>query len=255
MISAILSSGQRTASLLKASPKGEGFQPSPSETLSTIQILEGSKTKNMIIKKRSFKSLLFDLWYRFAKPPWIIDQAQPELIAAAEKGEVRGPTVLDVGCGAGDNAIYLASRGFNVTGFDFSAKAISIAKQKASEKKVDVTFFTLDALKIGDIDKRFDTVIDFGLFHNLSGDKRKQYVRALSNVCVSKGQFLMLCVADQAGEYPVYPNRYPPTTSQDDIRAYFSEGWKIEWIRLGVAKSSEKFDDYSAWLTSMTFTK
>jgi len=43
----------------------------------------------MIIKK-----LLFDIWYRFAKPPWMIDQAQPDLIATAEKGEIRGPTVL-----------------------------------------------------------------------------------------------------------------------------------------------------------------
>ncbi|TDJ43828.1 MAG: class I SAM-dependent methyltransferase [Gammaproteobacteria bacterium] len=233
------------------------------EPLELLLLAESSRPLTVNIRTAAFlgeehmrfKNLFFDLWYRFGKPPWSIDQAQPDLIAAVEKGEVRGPTVLDVGCGDGNNAIYLAGRGFNVTGFDFSAKAISIAKQKASEEKADVTFFTLDALKIGDIDKRFDTVIDFGLFHNLSGDKRKQYVRALSNVCVRKGQFLMLCVADQAGEYPVYPNRYPPTTSQDDIRAYFSEGWKIEWIRLGVAKSSEKFDDYSAWLTSMTFTK
>ncbi len=75
------------------------------------------------------KNLFFDLWYRFGKPPWIIDQAQPDLIAAVEKGEVCGPTVLDVGCGAGDNAIYLASRGFDVNGIFVSAKAISIAKQ------------------------------------------------------------------------------------------------------------------------------
>ena len=72
---------------------------------------------------RSLKSLLFDTWYRFGKPPWIIDQAQPDLIATAEKGEIRGPTVLDVGCGSGDNAIYLASRGFEVTGVDWSAKS------------------------------------------------------------------------------------------------------------------------------------
>ena len=106
----------------------------------------GEKEKNMIFKKRSFKNLLFDLWYRFGKPPWIIDQAQPDLIAAAEKGEVRGPTVLDIGCGVGNNAIYLASRGFAVTGVDVSAKAISIAKQKALEAKADVMFMTLDAL-------------------------------------------------------------------------------------------------------------
>ena len=201
------------------------------------------------------KNILFDLWYRFGKPPWSIGQAQPDLMAAAEKGEVRGPTVLDVGCGSGDNAIYLASRGFEVTGVDFSAKAISIAKRKAANAKVAATFLTLDALKIGTLDKKFDTVIDFGLFHNLGYDDRRRYVRALSEVCVSKGQFLVGCLGDEAGEYPVYPNRYPPTVSQDDIRASFSEGWKIEWFRLGVCKVHGKFKNYSSLLTSMKSTK
>ena len=202
-----------------------------------------------------FKNLLFDLWYRIAKPPWMIDQAQPDLIAAEEKGEVRGPTVLDVGCGSGDNAIYLASRGFEVTGVDFSAKAISIAKQKAANAKVAATFLTLDALKIGTLDKRFDTVIDFGLFHNLGYDDRRRYVRALSEVCVSKGQLLVACVGDEAGEYPVYPHRYPPKVSQDDIRASFSEGWEIEWFRIGGCKAHGKFGNYSSLLTSMKSTK
>ena len=201
------------------------------------------------------KKLLFDIWYRFTKPPWMIDQAQPDLIEAVEKGEIRGPTVLDVGCGSGDNAIYLASHGFEVTGVDFSAKAISIAKQKAAKANVTVTFLTLDALKIGILDKRFDTVIDFGLFHNLGDADRLRYVRTLSEVCVSKGRFLMMCVGDEAGEYPVYPKRYPPTVSREDVRAYFSEGWEIEWFRVGICKAHDKFDNYSSLLTAMTSTK
>jgi len=208
----------------------------------------------MLFKKRSFKNLFFDLWYRFGKPPWIINQAQPDLIATVEKGEVRGPTVLDVGCGTGDNAIYLVSRGFDVTGVDVSAKAIGIAKQKAREAKVDVKFITLDALNIWTLAKKFDTIIDFGLFHNLKGD-RERYVRALSDVCASKGQLLMLCFSDKAGEYGVYPHFYPKPMSKDEIRASFSKGWKIKWIRLGRTQSNQKYEDYSSWLTNMTSTK
>ncbi len=208
----------------------------------------------MLIKNISIKNLFFDLWYRFGKPVWVIDEAQPDLVAAAEKGEVCGPTVLDVGCGAGDNAIYLAGRGFDVTGVDVSAKAIRIAKQKACEAEAGVTFITLDALNIGTLAKRFDTVIDIGLFHNFEGVNRERYVRALSDVCVSKGQLLMQCLADQAGEYDVYPHFYPKTLSQDEIRASFSEGWQIEWIRLGICKSNN-YGDYSSWLTAMTSTK
>jgi len=206
----------------------------------------------MLFKK--FKNLFFDLWYRFGKPPWVIDKAQPALVEAAKKGEVKGPTVLDIGCGDGSNAIYLASRGFIVTGVDVSAKAISIAKQKAREAKVDVTFITLDALNIKSLGKKFDTIIDFGLFHNLKGD-RERYVNALSDVCVSKGQLLMLCFSDQAGKYSVYPHFYPKPMSQDEIRASFSKGWKIKWIRLGRTQSNQKYEDFSSWLTNMTSTK
>jgi len=209
----------------------------------------------MIFKKGSLKNVLFNLWYKFGKPPWIIDQAQPDLIVAVNKGDVCGPTILDVGCGNGDNAIYLASCGFDVTAVDFSIKAIEIAKQKARKAGVEVTFIALDALKIGTLNKKFDTVIDFGLFHNITGNAREHYVRALSGVCVSNGQFLMSCVGDQAGEYDVYPNRYPKPMSQNYIGATFSEYWKIEWFRLGVLKSNEKYKDYSSLLTSMTMIK
>lgn len=210
----------------------------------------------MLFKRRSFKNLFFEIWYRFGTPPWIIDHAQSDLMGAAENGEVRGPTVLDVGCGDGNNSIYLAGRGFDVTGIDVSAKAIKLAKQNALKANVDVTFIDLDALDIGTLGKKFDTVIDFALFHNLEGDSRKRYVRALSDVCVSKGQFLMMCLGDVAGEYDVYPHRFgPQPSSQDDIRASFSEGWEIEWIRMGVAQSNDNYEDYSSWLTNMRSIK
>ena len=209
----------------------------------------------MVFKKRSIKNFIFNLWYKFGKPPWIIDQAQPDLIAAVEKGDVRGPTILDVGCGNGDNAIYLARCGFDVTGVDFPAKAIEIAKQKASKAEVDVTFIALDTLEFRTLNKKFDTIIDFGLFHNIAGSARERYVRELSGVCVSNGQFLLSCVGDKAGEYEVYPKRYPKPMSQDEIRTAFAECWKIEWFRIGMAKSNEKYKDYSSWLTAMTLIK
>ena len=205
--------------------------------------------------KRSFKNLMFNLWYKFGKPPWIIDEAQPDLIAAVEKGDIFGPTILDIGCGNGDNAIYFASCGFEVTGVDVSPKAIEIAKQKASKAGVDVTFIALDALEIRTLNKKFDTVIDSALLHNIPSNDREHYVRALSDVCVSKGQFLMLCFSDQAGEYEVYPNRYPKPMSQAEIRATFAENWKIEWFRMGMVKSHEKYKNYSSWLTAMTLIK
>ena len=206
----------------------------------------------MIFSKRSFKNFLFNLWYKFGKPPWIINQAQPDLITAVKNGDIVGPTILDVGCGNGDNAIYLASCGFNVTAVDVSNKAITMAKEKANKAGLNVTFVTLDALKIGTLNKKFDTIIDSGLFHNISRSDRESYVQAVSTVCVNNGQFLMLCFGDKAGEYEVYPNKYPKPMSQDEIRTIFAKRWKIEWFRMGVLKSNDKFQNYSSWLTAMT---
>ena len=210
----------------------------------------------MFIKKMSIKKIFFDLWYRFGKPPWVIDEAQPDLIAAVSDGFVRGPAVLDVGCGTGDNAVYLAGRGFSVTGVDFSAKAISIAKRKALKAAVDATFITLDAFNLGTLAKKFDTVIDFGLFHNLEGKNRERYVRSLRDVCASKGQLLLHCFSDQRGKDEVYPERFGPRPmSQDKIRTSFTEGWQIEWIRSASYKSNHQGEQYSAWLTSIICTK
>lgn len=59
--------------------------------------------------------------------PWVIGKPQPLIIALTEAGEVTG-SVLDASCGTGDNAIYLASQGFAVTGIDGSASAIATAR-------------------------------------------------------------------------------------------------------------------------------
>ena len=71
----------------------------------------------------SVKSIFFDLWYRFGKTDWVIVEPQPDLAAAVSQGVIRGPSVLDIGCGTVDNAVYLVEHGFSVTGVDVYAAA------------------------------------------------------------------------------------------------------------------------------------
>jgi cyclopropane fatty-acyl-phospholipid synthase-like methyltransferase len=85
-------------------------------------------------------------------------------------------SILDSGCGTGENALYFAGRRSKVTGIDFLAEPINRAKQKAGERGLPATFLVKDALALKDWSERFDNVIDSGLFHVFSDDDRRCYV-------------------------------------------------------------------------------
>ena len=94
-----------------------------------------------------------------AAVPWDIGGAQPVVIEAERAGRLRG-AVLDVGCGLGDNAIYLARQGHQVTGIDNAPAAIQQAQQRARQHGVDVTFAVADATSLAGFDGQFDSVLD-----------------------------------------------------------------------------------------------
>jgi SAM-dependent methyltransferase len=170
-------------------------------------------------------------------------------MSAVSQGFIRGPAVLDLGCGVGDNALYLAKRGFSVTGIDISTAAIAMAKRKAHKLSVDARFVTLDAFQLGTLTTKFETLIDFGLFHQFAGATRTRYVRSLSDVCTNRGQLLLQCFRDKGGIAHWFG---PNLVSQEDLRASFAVGWQIEWIRPASFRSN-KGRDYPAWLAFMTY--
>lgn len=70
--------------------------------------------------------------------------AEPNVFLVEIAGDLEPGTALDLGCGQGRNAIWLASRGHTVTGLDFSAVAIDQAREIAAESGIDVSFEAVD---------------------------------------------------------------------------------------------------------------
>ena len=168
----------------------------------------------------------FDWAYRSGSPAWDVGRPQPVFVDLAERGMIAG-SVIDAGCGTGENALYLASIGLAVTGVDAAPTAIERANAKASARGIAATFVVADALDLGGLGRTFDVAIDSGLFHVFSDEQRLRYVRSLGNVLRPGGRCFVLCFSDrQPGAMG------PRRVSQPEIRDAFNDtgGWHVDSI-------------------------
>lgn len=181
-------------------------------------------------------------------PPWDIGRPQKEFVQLEEAGEIVG-SVLDVGCGTGENALFIAARGHEVWGVDFTPNAIKKAKNKALERNIKVTFLTRNALDLHPLGMVFDTVIDSGLFHVLNDDERPLFASSLANVLHRHGTYFMLCFSE------LEPGSCGPRrVTQRDIRNAFDRTWHINYIRPAQMESRRLTDGIHAWLSSISKT-
>src|SRR5919112_4010112 len=138
--------------------------------------------------------------------------------------QLRSP-VLDVGCGTGENALYLAGLGFDVTGVDSARAAIESAREKGRLRQVRANFRVVDAFDLACLGTTFGTVIDSGFFHLLSDEERVRFLPGLTAAFRPGGTYIMLCFSDQ--EIRQGPRRI----SRSEIESTFRTGWTIDDIQ------------------------
>jgi SAM-dependent methyltransferase len=167
----------------------------------------------------------------------------------ASEGGFAG-TVLDAGCGTGENTLHVASLGLAVLGVDVAETALAIAREKADDRGVEVEFAAADALHLERLGRRFATVLDCGLFHTFDADERSAYVASLASVTKPDGTLYVLCFSDDG------PDRGPHPISKDDLRAAFSAdtGWSLAAIEPD--RLQTRFHDYGApaWFATIKRT-
>lgn len=199
-----------------------------------------------------------------AAVPWDIQAPQPAIVALERDGRIRGQ-VLDVGCGRGDNATFLAGRGHQVTAVDASPTAIEQARERAGG--AGVTFAVADALTLAGYEGRFDTIVDSALYHCLPDNDRPRYAEALHRAARNGATLLLLCISDQA------PEGMPPSrVTAADLRTTLpAAGWEIEslepttietvlpspvlqFLKLNLETGEGNRVDVPAWLVRATRT-
>jgi SAM-dependent methyltransferase len=157
-------------------------------------------------------------------PPWDGKAPKASVVAWQAGGWVHGH-VLDIGCGLGDNAVYLAANGHAVTGLDISPTALITAEQRAKDAGVDVTFAVADSTKLDGYTDAFDTVIDSGLFHSLDDEGRRSYVSAVHRATRPGATLLLSCFSDANRKRE---NWSGPAVSEETLRDVLGgAGWKV----------------------------
>jgi SAM-dependent methyltransferase len=190
--------------------------------------------------------LPWDASYHDGPAPWDVGRPQPPVVRLASEGGFAG-AVLDAGCGTGENALHVAALGLSVLGVDVAETALTVARKKAAERGIEAAFAAADALKLERVGRKFDTVLDCGLFHSFDGDERLAYVASLASVTEPDGTLYVLCFSDDG------PDTGPHPVSREELRAAFDAGagWNVAALERDRLQTRFHDDGAPAWLATI----
>ena len=179
--------------------------------------------------------------------PWNIETPPAVLTGLVKSGKVLPCRAIDLGCGAGNYAVWLASLGFDVTGVDSSPAAIQIARENAVKKAVRCTFIVADLL--GDLqflEGTFDFAYDYELLHHLLPEERAVYIENVHRLTRPNAMYLSVCFSDDDPQFggKGKTRKTPMGTilyfsSEDEIRDLVSPLFRI--LELKTVEVAAKF--------------
>ncbi len=185
--------------------------------------------------------------YAGEPPPWDTGAPQPAIVALADQPGAIGKLVLDVGCGTGENVLFLSASGRDAIGVDLSPTAIARARAKADRRSLGARFAVHDALDLASLGETFDTVVDCGCYHTFDPMDHAAYVRSVAAVVVPGGRLHVLAFSEF--EPPGWgPRRVP----RDEFARVFAEGWRVDAIRPARFETRLEGHGAAAWLATMT---
>lgn len=166
----------------------------------------------------------YRLAYRLGFTPWERSGVPDELVALIEGGEALPVgRALDLGCGAGEHGVFLATHGWAVTGVDFVERAIERAGRRADDAGVSVRWVQADVTQLADagIGGEYTLLYDHGCFHGLTDAQRERYARETTAVAAEGATFLLMAFV------PGRRGPAPAGASPRELAERFGDAWEL----------------------------
>jgi cyclopropane fatty-acyl-phospholipid synthase-like methyltransferase len=175
----------------------------------------------------------YDTWYRFGTPPWGAAPS-PDLVELVESGRLQPCRTIDIGCGTGATSIYLASRGFDVTGVDFAPSAVERARATAAAAGVSAEFLVDDITAPTSITDGFELLVDHGTFDDLTHRDRSGYVATVNRIAAEDASFYLWCFEWAPALWERTLTRLVPigniSVQPGAIARHFAPQWTVDQI-------------------------
>jgi SAM-dependent methyltransferase len=169
----------------------------------------------------------WDERYKAGDTPWETGQPSSQLQRVLAEAAIQPCRALELGCGTGASAVWLAQQGFDVTALDLSALAIDRARQKSSQAGARVNFLVADVLNPpADLSGPFDFFFDRGCYHVVRREDVTAYLETLRRLTRSGTMGLVL--TGNARE-PHEPG--PPVVTEEQVRAELATLFEIVCLR------------------------
>jgi len=176
--------------------------------------------------------------------PWETGRPTEEMRRVVGERCIRPCRALELGCGTGINAVWLASQGFAVTGLDLSEAAIRRARRRSAWTGMRVEFRVADLIDPPDLEGPFDFVVDCGCYGAVRLTDAEGYFRTLERYTRPGTIGLILVGNNNEPE----DDEGPPTMSERDFRREFSRLFEVDEVRPFRFDAPTPFDkQYLGW--------
>jgi SAM-dependent methyltransferase len=175
----------------------------------------------------------YNLMYRF-RAPWEMGPRE-ELVELVTSGRLTPEALapgraIDLGCGSGANAVFLAEHGFDVTGVDFSPVGLAKARRAAESQGVaSITFVEADltAPTLPGVDGPFDLLVDYGTLDDISRARRPAMAATVRRLSRPGSVFVLWCFYDEVLWWRRRGARFPGLAPGEET-ALFGADFTIE---------------------------